>query len=89
MGGYSVHENNPVFQLGPKYVLQSVDRITGFHNHSEHLSLDQAIKAAELEIQFNHSLRMRIVHSLTNKVEWHSDNLITHGSFDAPNVGGI
>jgi len=77
MGGFdtTLIESNPIFPRAQKWVLQSANKQTVWQNHSEHWSLDLAVSAALLEINFNPSLVMRVINSLTLDVEWTSDNL--------------
>jgi len=64
-----------VFSLAQQYSLQIRDRITKWKTSSFHWSLDDAIEASILQINFNPNLQMRIVDTLTDEVLWTSDTL--------------
>jgi len=76
MGGFSsTVESNPVFFHAEKWLLQIASRQTIWTNSSEHWSLEDAIQAAILQINFNPALVMRIINTLTLDVEWESSNI--------------
>jgi len=58
-----------------QYSLQIRDRITLWKTSSFHYSIEGAIEAAVLQINFNPNLVMRIVDTLTDEVVWTSDKL--------------
>jgi len=65
----------PIFSLPQQYTLQIRDRITIWRNSSSHWSVEDAIEASVLQINFNPALQMRIVDTLTDEVVWTSDTL--------------
>jgi len=92
MGGFStVIESNPIFRTPEKWVLQIASRQTIWTNSSEHWSLEDAVNAAILQINFNPSLVMRIINNLTLDIEWESSNIadFQHLKNDAISISGI
>jgi len=93
MGGYSteLYESNPVFYMPEKWLLQQASRQTIWTNNSEHWNLEDAIQAAILQINFNPSLVLRIINTLTMDVEWESNNIqdFQHVKNDAVSISGI
>jgi len=65
----------PIFSLPQQYTLQIRDRITIWRNSSSHWSVNDAVEAAVLQINFNPALVMRIIDTLTDEVVWTSDTL--------------
>jgi len=93
-GGYrpsSTIESNPVFFMPEKWLLQIASRQTIWTNSSEHWSLEDAVEAAILQINFNPALVMRIINTLTMDVEWESSNIqdFQHLKHDAAAISGI
>ncbi len=93
MGGYDevLKEDQPVFKLPLRYVLQSWGKTTGWKFHAEYHSLEDGKRAAQLEIGYNNSLKMRIQNSLNGEVLWKSNKLDSFLDLqvDTSDLGGI
>lgn len=85
LGGFEglMIESDSIFGSGKSYILQIKDRITGWKNNGEWMSVDRVYQEIENIIAFNPSLVWRIVTTDTKtKVIDSNDKSIIHIALD-------